>query len=82
LRVPKPLNPAYPNVLKTLGDHLKKKRLDLKLLQGDIAQKFGTSEASIHNWEMGHTTPSPFFVPKIAEFLGYVPFEMNTKTVK
>ena len=46
------------------------------LLQREVAKKIGTSEASIHNWERGHTTPSLNFITKILKFLGYVPFEM------
>jgi transcriptional regulator with XRE-family HTH domain len=78
LKGQKPLNPAYPKSLKTLGDHLRKRRLDLELLQKEVAQKIGTSEASIHNWERGHATPSLNFMPRILKFLGYVPFEMPT----
>jgi transcriptional regulator with XRE-family HTH domain len=62
--------------LKTLGDHIRKKRLDLGLLQREVAQKIGASEASIHNWEIGHATPSINFIPKILKFLGYAPFRM------
>jgi transcriptional regulator with XRE-family HTH domain len=76
LKAERPLPPAYPNSLKTLGDHLRKKRIDLKLLQKEVAQKLGVDEASVHNWERGHTTPSLSFMPRIIKFLGYVPFEI------
>jgi len=59
--------------LKTLGDHLRKKRLDLKLLQKEVAEKIGTSETSVFHWENNHTTPFVAFMPRIIEFLGYVP---------
>jgi transcriptional regulator with XRE-family HTH domain len=68
----------YPKVLKTLGDHLRKKRLDLKLLQKQVAQIIGFDEASIWNWENNLTKPSLRAVPKIIEFLGYKPPEIET----
>jgi transcriptional regulator with XRE-family HTH domain len=61
--------------LKTLGDHLRKKRLDLGLLQKEVAQELGVDKTSIHNWERGHATPSLDFIPGILKFLGYNPFE-------
>ena len=75
--------PAYPKTLKTLGDHLRKRRLDLKLLQRDVAQKLKVDEASVYNWESNRTRPSLSIIPKIIEFLGYIPFETsNSPTEK
>jgi len=62
-----------------LGDHLRKKRLDLKLSQKEVARRFGVDETTIHNWEAGHTTPSLTITPKLSAFLGYIPFEMPAK---
>jgi DNA-binding XRE family transcriptional regulator len=73
LKAQKPLQCAYPQTLKTLGDHLRKRRLDLKLLQKVVAQKIGVGETSIYNWENNLTKPALRFIPKIVEFLGYVP---------
>jgi len=63
-----------------LGDHLRKRRLDLKLLQKDVAQKIGVDTASIRNWETGHATPSLSVTPSLIEFLGYIPFETSAKS--
>jgi transcriptional regulator with XRE-family HTH domain len=76
LKAKRPFSKAYPQSLKTLGDHLRKRRLELKLLQKEVAQKLGVDEASVHNWERGHTIPSLSVIPRIIEFLKYVPFEM------
>ena len=51
LKGQKPLPRAYPRELKSLGEHLRKRRLDLKLLQKEVAQKLGVDEASVWNWE-------------------------------
>ena len=40
----KPPSPAYPRELKTLGDHLRKRRLDLGLLQPDVALELRVNE--------------------------------------
>jgi transcriptional regulator with XRE-family HTH domain len=71
----KPISPVYPKALKRFGNHLRKKRLDLGLLQKEVAQKLGADKTSIHNWERGHATPSLDFMPRILKFLGYNPFE-------
>ena len=47
LTASRPLPPAYPRELKTLGDHLRKKRLDLGLLQKDVSQSLGVNETYI-----------------------------------
>lgn len=59
---------------KNIGEHLKKRRLDLGLLQIEVAKIIGVTESTIWNWEHG-TDPELRYIPKIIEFLGYVPFE-------
>ena len=80
LKAKKPISASYPKTLKTLGDHLRKRRLDLKLLQKDVAQKIGVDKASINNWENNRISPSLNFIPKIIEFLGYAPYDTKAKT--
>lgn len=48
--------------------------MDLAMLQREVAAKTGVSEASVYSWERG-TEPELAHIPKIIEFLGYVPFE-------
>jgi ribosome-binding protein aMBF1 (putative translation factor) len=67
---PKP----YPKVLNTLGDHVKKKRLDLGLLRNDVAAQIRVHPTTIGNWEHNRTTPDLHLIPRIIEFLGYVPY--------
>jgi transcriptional regulator with XRE-family HTH domain len=69
----KPLNSAYPKKLVTLGDHLRKKRLDLGLFQKDVALAIGVDTCTITNWEKGRTEPELRFIPRIVTFLGYEP---------
>ena len=74
LKGPRPLPPSYPQVLATLGDHLRKRRLDLGLLQREVAERLGTDHLTITNWELNRTTPALRFSPGIVGFLGYAPW--------
>ena len=67
----KPLPGAYPKNLVTLGDHLRKRRLDLGLFQKDVAVTIGVDTNTITNWEKNGGGPQLQFIPKIADFLGY-----------
>ena len=73
LRASKPKSSEYPKELKTLGDHLRKRRLDLKLLQKDVGQRIGGSVSDVWNWENKWVTPAVKFIPAIIAFLGYNP---------
>lgn len=50
LRATKPKDSAYPQQIKTLGDKLRARRLDLGLLQKDVARMLGVTEDSVINW--------------------------------
>ena len=65
----KPPPAAYPKRLTTIGDHLRKRRLDLGLFQEQVAQQIGVDEATIHNWEVTATEPSLRHLPRIIGFL-------------
>lgn len=73
LRAPRPLDPAYPEELQTIGDHLRAKRLDLGLLQKEVAEQLGASQASVLNWEKNRLSPDFTFLPAVIRFLGFDP---------
>jgi transcriptional regulator with XRE-family HTH domain len=60
-------------ILQTIGDHIRKKRLDIGLLQSDVAERIGVSEATIYNWERNANSPQVHDIPAIILFLGYNP---------
>lgn len=64
---------GYPEELRTLGEHLKKKRLDLGLIQREVAKEIAVSKATLYNWEKGRSEPEIRFYPAIIRFLGYDP---------
>ena len=59
---------------RTLGDHVKKRRLELQLTQGQLAKRLGINAATLLNWETGATEPVIALIPRILQFLGYDPF--------
>lgn len=77
----KPKLKEIPKVLVTIGDHIRKRRLELGLLQKDVAALLGCHEASVYKWENGHSVPQIHFNPLIISFLGYVPFSIANETL-
>ncbi|CAC9542531.1 hypothetical protein [uncultured Gammaproteobacteria bacterium] len=72
---------GMPKKLITLGDHIKKKRLEENLFQKDIGKVIGTDNFTIVNWEKNSTKNIPAkYYPKIMEFLTYCPFEKPPTT--
>jgi len=61
-------------VLSTVGDHLRKRRLDLGLLQRQVAAQLGADQCSVTNWELNRTKPALWFLPGIIRALGYTPW--------
>ena len=74
LRGQRPIPKDYPRELKTLGDHIRKKRLDLGLLQQEVAARIGVDKTTIYNWENSRATPATRHIPQIIEFLDYIPY--------
>lgn len=81
LSAKKPLSEAYPETLQTIGDHLRKRRLDLKLYQKDVAKATGVDTLTVCNWENNLTSPRLYLLPKIYHFLGYRPLQANATTL-
>ena len=81
LKAQKPSNKPYPKSLHTIGDHIKKRRLDLNLTHKQAAKLIGVQDDSICNWEHNYVTPKIHLLPKIIQFLGYVPFELPKETM-
>jgi transcriptional regulator with XRE-family HTH domain len=71
LRASKPSSIHYPKEINTLGDHIRTRRLDLKLLQKQVADEIGVHEMTITSWEGNATIPEVRYMPAIIQFLGY-----------
>jgi len=59
---------------QTLGEHIRKQRLELGLTQKQAADRLRVTSFTVLNWEKGHTEPPIETVPAILRFLGYDPF--------
>ena len=64
----------YPKELNTLGDHLRKRRLDLGLFQKEVAESIGVDEMTYCNWENNRGNPRFKYMPGIIAFLNYCPY--------
>jgi transcriptional regulator with XRE-family HTH domain len=71
---------GYPEAPKTLGEQIRKRRLDLGIRQIDAAKIIGCNEMSVVNWEKGHGEPRITHLAGVVAFLGYDPFA--TKAVE
>jgi transcriptional regulator with XRE-family HTH domain len=63
----------YPKQINSLGDHIRARRLDLKLLQKQVADQIGVHHQTITGWECNATVPEVRYMPAIIQFLGYNP---------
>lgn len=67
--------PATP---RTLGDHLRKVRIESGLTLEQVARVLGVFWMTVHYWEHNRYAPKPQSREKIVEFLGYDP-EVNSR---
>src|SRR5262249_62294784 len=64
-------DPRLPRQLRTLGDHIRKKRIELGLLQREVADLLGADPQSVNAWERNYRQPVLHRLPGISAFLGY-----------
>ena len=66
---------GYPANPKTVGEMIRKRRLDLGLRQIDAAKMIGCDQMSVVNWEKGHRAPRVNHLASVVRFLGFNPFQ-------
>lgn len=74
----KPRTAGYPDHLETIGDHIRKRRLELGLLQREVAEIIGVPETTVQMWECYGYEPRIRNWPGIIFFLGCEPFPPPT----
>ena len=62
-----------PEAPRTLGEHIRRRRIDLHILQKDVAAGLRVNIETLKNWERGVGSPSIRQIPAILAFLGYDP---------
>ena len=67
-----------PTQPETVGDHIRKRRLGLKMLQRETAERLEVTESSLWNWEANSSHPELRYMPAIIQFLGYNPLPEAT----
>lgn len=73
LRAKKAPTPRLPEHLHHLGDHLRRRRLELGLNRTAMAKQLGIEVSSYCRWEKGVTIPELHRRDQIAAHLGYHP---------
>lgn len=77
----KPTGIKVSFIPQTIGEHLRKKRLEQGLLQEDVAKLIGVTTDCITNWENNRGIPQVQFMPAIVKFIGFVPLEIDDGTL-
>jgi len=67
--------------MRTWGDYIKVRRLDLKLTKVQLSVNLNVSDVTIYLWERNKVRPSLAQIPKIIEFLGRDPFEKRAENL-
>jgi transcriptional regulator with XRE-family HTH domain len=82
LKAKKPVHrEKYPDFMRTWGDYIKVRRLDLKLTKRQLSLRFNVDDVTIYLWEKNRVDPALTQIPKIIEFLGRDPFEKKTENL-
>jgi DNA-binding XRE family transcriptional regulator len=69
IKHPRVLPDGYPMRAKTIGERIRKKRLDMGLFQEDVAKIIGVDVNTVTNWEKGRFKPCKECLGKVMEFL-------------
>jgi DNA-binding transcriptional regulator YiaG len=70
----------YPTHPETLGEHLRKKRIDLSLSMPQLAKLLGLgiTATAIEKWEKNQNHPTEPYRSRIVEFIGFDPYSNNS----
>jgi DNA-binding XRE family transcriptional regulator len=67
--IPIPIKPI------TIGGHLRKRRLELKVFQAEAARQLEVSTVTLSKWECDKLYPIWPYWPRIVKYLGHDPFD-------
>lgn len=80
-KVAKPAKQTYSLFPQTIGEHIRKVRIEKELSQIALSKILGVTEDSITFWENGRSQPQVRYYPAIFSFLGYYPFEHEANSI-
>lgn len=64
-------NPAYPKNPQTLGEQIRKARMDKGLMIKELASQLGVTEDTVINWEVRGRNPESGNLDEIRQFLRF-----------
>lgn len=65
----KPYRKPFPKEIKTLGDQLRKVRLERNMSQKEVAKIIGVTTDTITNWELNRNKPQKKYSKQIKNYL-------------
>jgi site-specific DNA recombinase len=78
----KPSSQNYPENPATIGEQIRKKRIDSGLTQAGLAKILEVSVACITNWENNRSKPQISYYPRIHNFLGHCTISIDETTFR
>jgi transcriptional regulator with XRE-family HTH domain len=66
---------------RTIGDHIRKRRLQLEWGIMQLALLLKVTTDTVYNWEHNRSGPSIRFMPALVQFLGYDPADSTVTTL-
>jgi DNA-binding transcriptional regulator YiaG len=72
-------NQGCPTEFKHIGDHIKKRRFELKMTAVECREILGVNKDTLADWEAGRHEPGKRFKPVIVGFLGYTPLSKKVE---
>lgn len=64
------IKPALTKMpMNTIGEHIRKRRVELQLSQKEVSKIIGVTENTVHFWETGRYKPLKKYYSKIDDFI-------------
>jgi len=73
IRTAKTRTDGYPSHPRTLGEHLRRQRIDLGHTQRQVAEQIGVNASTIRSWENGSNQPRLAARPGLYAYFGFCP---------
>lgn len=68
---------GIPEELRTLGDHIRKARIERGEYQSDLAKMFRVTPDTVTNWELNRNKVGREYYPIVEKYLGYLSKEFE-----
>jgi transcriptional regulator with XRE-family HTH domain len=77
--IKKPPHHSYPLNPTSIGQFLRRRRLDKEMLLREVAELIGVHTSVVAEWESGRKNPKAHYYPKLINFLQFIPFASRSK---